>query len=417
MKALAFFSFFLITTCSLFGQKADLLSKKVDANFRNTSIEEILKSMETENLSFVYSPEIFDVKRRVSISRQNAALSSVLTELFNGQEMEMQEMNGQVLLRRKSKERITESIQVMDTSRVKSKKVKTLDIKNPETLRDVISHDNSELIDSTKTTIKDSLDSFGNRNTPSSSKVLAQTISFIPKSIARPYVGFNYYAIPFDMDFNYIKPKVSSIQPERQSVWDEVSRANKKKGSKEEKQAKAKAEKKFRAGLGTYTGYTQLNDTDALLLGGRLMYYPSAHLGIGLSGNAFMTKSLFSQDFNSQFRIEGGYGGLALEYVLFPESTVHLNFPLMIGAGGFSFYDTTSSLIRNPLQDSQAFFALEVGAELEINVAKFMKIGLSATYRDVAGINLLNPNNQQEIVGDSAFEGMNYGIVLKFGWF
>ena len=59
----------ILFSSALQGQEqSDVLSRKVTLNFRNTSIEEILKSIETEDFAFTYSAEVFDVKKRVSIN-------------------------------------------------------------------------------------------------------------------------------------------------------------------------------------------------------------------------------------------------------------------------------------------------------------------------------------------------------------
>ena len=80
MKTVAICFMLILCQALAFGQRQSLLQTQVTVSFSNTSIEEILKSLETESLSFVYSPEVFDVKKRVSINRHRLRAVQVLCE-------------------------------------------------------------------------------------------------------------------------------------------------------------------------------------------------------------------------------------------------------------------------------------------------------------------------------------------------
>ena len=417
MRPSTIFFLLFLSTSLVFAQTDGLLNKSVNVNFRNTSIEEILKSLETPTLSFVYSPEIFDVKKRVSINRQNTPLSQVLDELFVGQSMEMRAINGQVLLRKKGKALPPQPTEKKDTSRVETSKTEIADSKSILSAGDSSAQVQSVDIKAPEADLKDSIDSFGNQSARNSSELLVRTSIYFQNIIPKPYVGIDVTSRAYYIDFSGLRPRYIPVQPESETVWDQVPLTNKPIKTPRVKREREKPENYFRAGIASYTGYTQLDKTNALLLGGRLMYYPKASIGVGLAGNAMMSQSYLNSNLNSDIRLEGGYGGLAFEIILFPKSVVHLNIPLMIGAGGYSYIDANFPQVPTQPRETQAFFALEAGIELEFNVAKFMKIGLGTSYRDVSGMALLNPNNQQEIVTDAAFEGLSYGLILKFGKF
>lgn len=440
MRASTIFALLFFGQVLLFGQQGSLLNREVSLRFTNTSIEEILKSLETEDLSFVYSSEIFDVKKRVSINRKTR-LSIVLNELFTGQQMEMREMKGQVLLRKKVIPKPVEDQDSLTLSKQKasvSEPIKEVETEAKDTLAQVTQPVSSDFEDAEPNAdslalqnsipnevIRDSVDSFGSTSKGDRASILARTNIFIPRLQIRPYQPYIYDYRPATLDHSvFLKPTYTTANSTGGSVWDEIAETNKKSQPKVKREKpervkpeRVKPERKFRAGLASYTGYTQINNTPSILLGGRVMYYPFMSFGVGVGGNAFLTRGFFNQELNKDIRLEGGYGGLAIEYTLFPQSNIHLNIPVTIGGGGFTYVDADNPVGAVNPAGSQAFFSLEVGAELEINVAKFMKIGFGASYRSVSGTSLLNQSNQQEIISASVLDGMSYGIVLKFGRF
>lgn len=408
----------------LFGQQNSLLNRVMNVRFNNTSIEEILKSLETEDLSFVYSPEVFDVKKRVSINRQNTRLSDILIELFAGQDMEMREMKGQVLLRKKlipvNNEETTidplpkkEELPKPATPQQEKRKEDSLQVTKPKL------QETTPIEQTPEAQVANNIDSFGSNSAENKTNLIARTTNYIPEWPIKPYSPLKVTNSPLNLDNAAITPRYAIAEQDKSSVWDEIALLNKRSQAEKEKEReeKQKPERKFRAGLASYTGYTEFDGTPALLLGGRVMYYPSVSVGIGVGGNALLSKRFYNAELDEDIRLEGGYGGLTFEYTLFPQSTVHLNIPITVGAGGFTYVNADNPIGAVNPSDSQAFFAFEGGAELEVNVAKFMKMGLGLSYRTVSGTSLLNQDSQEEIINASALEGMSFGIVVKFGRF
>jgi hypothetical protein len=142
---------------------------------------------------------------------------------------------------------------------------------------------------------------------------------------------------------------------------------------------------------------------------------------IGAAGFGLATR----QDAPIGMRVDGrpstlemGYGGLRLGYLVMPKSVVHLGFGLLIGGGGVAGLSKDElPVIHNGdlhyerrVDNSDAFFVTEPEIEVEINVADFMRVAVSGSYRFVAGI---------ESTGLSSWDiaGPAGGVALRFGSF
>ena len=119
----------------------------------------------------------------------------------------------------------------------------------------------------------------------------------------------------------------------------------------------------------------------------------------------------------SSVYLNGGYGGLKLEYRLKPNNKIHVAFPLLIGGGGLGYsvygpgnwpeddydYDNTE-------WDGDAFFVIEPGVTVGLNLLKFMRLDAGLSYRYAPGVEL--PNTSSNL-----FNNLNAIISLKFGKF
>ena len=92
--------------------------------------------------------------------------------------------------------------------------------------------------------------------------------------------------------------------------------------------------------IGIDPGFTQFNKRDVWLGGLSTGMIINHNFTIGLSGCGWTNRDgmLYENvtDTTGAY-LEGGYGGLLLEYTLFPKSLVHITFPVMIGAGGATY--------------------------------------------------------------------------------
>jgi hypothetical protein len=169
-------------------------------------------------------------------------------------------------------------------------------------------------------------------------------------------------------------------------------------------------------------GYTRFASSDIALAGLSAGMIINHNFTIGLTGYGVANShNLTYPQFvdTTDVRLEGGYGGLLLEYTLFPKSLIHVTFPLMIGGGSMAYitdYDQSSDHYdenwdcNNQAVDQDAFFVIEPGVKAEINLLKFMRLGLGVSYRYTPGLELINTSSE-------FINNFTAGASLKFGKF
>jgi hypothetical protein len=175
--------------------------------------------------------------------------------------------------------------------------------------------------------------------------------------------------------------------------------------------------------IGPSVTYSQFDQRDVWLVGLSVGWVIDHNFTIGLSGNTFSNKNQLFYDHITDTTgayLEGGYGGLLLEYTLFPKSIVHVTFPLIIGGGCASYvaeneayddgegdwdWDTDHKTL-----DSDHYFVIEPGVKMEINICKFMRFDAGVTYRYVGDLRLMNTSNDM-------MNNFSATVGLKFGKF
>lgn len=172
-------------------------------------------------------------------------------------------------------------------------------------------------------------------------------------------------------------------------------------------------------GYGAYTvAYTQIGDNDALMTGGSGLWLMNHVFGLGFGGFGFNT--LAKQDpilNNDRYQYSGGYGGLIVEPILFPGKVIHVSFPVLIGAGGISYIQSDYADWNNYYEDSQAFFVVEPRVVAEVNLVKYMRLGVWVAYRYTTNINLKYYASGAAISDKGAMRGISGGLTFKFGKF
>jgi hypothetical protein len=122
-----------------------------------------------------------------------------------------------------------------------------------------------------------------------------------------------------------------------------------------------------------------------------------------------------------------GYGGVVVGGIIGSDKVVHLCISALIGGGGVNYrkhwedmngrcdYDDDDDIFCN--DDSKPdfisndnFFVIEPGVDLELNVAKFMRITFGVSYRIVNGL-------QGKDLKNSDLSGVSANVMLKFGKF
>jgi hypothetical protein len=189
-------------------------------------------------------------------------------------------------------------------------------------------------------------------------------------------------------------------------------------GNGDEMKTLFKKNEKIKVGwfVGIDPGYTQFRSKDTWLVGLSTGVIINHNFILGLTGRAWpKTDQLYFEDVaDTGVYLEGGYGGLLIEYTLFPKSVVHVTFPVLIGAGGVNYVtckkDDDNLDDHHRKIDSKAFFVVEPGVRAEINLFKFMRLNAGVSYRYAPNFQLINTSKDMI----NSFTGT---IGLKFGKF
>lgn len=184
-------------------------------------------------------------------------------------------------------------------------------------------------------------------------------------------------------------------------------------------------------GYGAFeVGYTQINKLDAVSLGGRGMVILNHSLGMGIGGKAFISRPVYDTNLQHDYEFVGGYGGFYIEPIIAPHRPVHVSFPLLIGVGGLSYIKHWGDIednfdYRTDSENSNAFFIVEPGVELEMNLIKWMRFSIVGSYRYTSSADLKYKSRRTEentfagtsIAPSGLLRSYNVGIVMKFGKF
>ncbi len=163
------------------------------------------------------------------------------------------------------------------------------------------------------------------------------------------------------------------------------------------------------------TGYSNINDLDAVMFGGRFSWMASHSLGIGMGATGFINEYHYEPAIDKDVFLTGGYGGLYIEPVLFPRLPVHLSFPVLLGFGGISFISVDNEFNENFLEDSKAFLLVEPAAEVELNLTRFLRLAVGASYRLPTPFNVGLPGSYS--IDVESLRTPSYTVTLKLGKF
>jgi hypothetical protein len=162
-------------------------------------------------------------------------------------------------------------------------------------------------------------------------------------------------------------------------------------------------------------GYSEIDNRDAVLLSGRFGWIASHSFGVGLGATGFINEYHYEPSLDRDVFLAGGYGGLYLEPILFPRFPVHLSFPVLFGAGGISYVSKESDLNNNLIEDSEAFLLIEPAAEIELNITRFFRFAIGASYRYPTSFDVGLSGTPS--AGTESIKGVSYTATLKFGKF
>lgn len=153
--------------------------------------------------------------------------------------------------------------------------------------------------------------------------------------------------------------------------------------------------------------------------GGRLAWIINHSFAFGVAGYGF-AHNIVSDTHSEvpQLDLAGGYGGLLLEPIIFSKEMVHFSIPVVFGVGGAGSnyvesgydYQTDTYRTEGDFGETDAFFIIRPGIELEVNLSRFFRVSLGGYYHHALGFEL-------EDVSKNALNGFTGGVSFKFGWF
>ena len=185
------------------------------------------------------------------------------------------------------------------------------------------------------------------------------------------------------------------------------------------------------------TKFTTVNGRFGLLLGARGGWIINHSFSVGLAGYGLVNNvRAHTPGPNGEPYLNLGYGGLDLEYVYRSDDVVHVSIHTLIGAGaaGYRFSIWAPSEPRytgmhwgfpwgswNAVPDRawennydtwphywKAFFVVEPGANLDINVTSWMRTSLGASFRVVSGLHS-DATTNRDLSGPSGMISFRFG--------
>ena len=158
-----------------------------------------------------------------------------------------------------------------------------------------------------------------------------------------------------------------------------------------------------------FTKIGQIDGVTGIFMGGQGGWIINHRFVLGAKGYGVINEPMVEGMQN--IKLEFGCWGALLEYVFASNKLIHMNIHSMIGAGGVRYAVKDHNEDHDEVNyDDDGFFVLEPGLDIVLNVNKFFRVGIGATYRYVSGVDYAN-------LADSDLGGISGHIVLKFGSF
>jgi len=183
-------------------------------------------------------------------------------------------------------------------------------------------------------------------------------------------------------------------------------------------------------GYGAFSiGYSEIDGSDAFVGGVRGGFIFDHKLAIGLGGYGFVNNldnHSYHNSTNDNLYMAGGYGGVFIEPIVGGTKPVHVSFPILLGIGGVALTEDDwdwdwedDNYHNNNTYDSDVFFVVEPGIELEFNLSRFFRMAATVSYRFTSDVEFTKYNNDPvfEGISSDALRGLNFGMVFKFGKF
>ena len=162
-------------------------------------------------------------------------------------------------------------------------------------------------------------------------------------------------------------------------------------------------------------GYSEIENRQSVIFGGRFEWIAGHSIGIGFGGAGFINENHYEPYLSTNVFLTGGYGGMYIEPIVMPNYPVHLSFPILLGGGGISYVTENHNHNDNTVADSEAFLIAEPGAEIELNLTRFFRLAIGASYRFTTPFNV--GTTPPAVASSNALESFTYMMTFKFGKF
>ncbi len=153
---------------------------------------------------------------------------------------------------------------------------------------------------------------------------------------------------------------------------------------------------------------TTFRDDVGILVGGRGGWIINHVLALG-GGGYGLTNNIEAPI--RGYYLNVGYGGPIVEFIIASNRLVHASVNLLVGAGGVNYreeyweFDNDGYFIQD-----DAFFVMEPGVDMELNVTDFFRVNVGISYRYINGV-------ESKGLEDSDMSGVAATLMLKFGKF
>ena len=166
--------------------------------------------------------------------------------------------------------------------------------------------------------------------------------------------------------------------------------------------------------VGGYGGldaaYTRMFGRDGLVVGGQGAVLINHRLALGLAGYGWSNPLAGpnAADGDAQ-RFETGYGGFTAHYSFYFDALpVYFTVGTLVGAGAINLTDVSHSEGNDASDD--VFAILQPDIAVHANLTRWMRVGLTGSYRVTSGVNQLG-------FKESDVNGAMVGAQLQFGSF
>ncbi|HLL05702.1 MAG TPA: hypothetical protein VK539_34345 [Myxococcaceae bacterium] len=164
---------------------------------------------------------------------------------------------------------------------------------------------------------------------------------------------------------------------------------------------------------GPVLAYSRVLDRDVLFFGGRGGWIANHRFVLGAGGFAMTTKLAAPSGAplgGENLRLDFGYGGLWLEYILWPHKLLHVTAGTLVG-GGAAIYNRT---VRADGEDRELISDIVVVVDpvlsAELNVLRFLRLSAGVGYRYVGSVNLAGLEKDD-------LSGFTVSVMIRFGNF